>query len=105
MELEQLQKEVKNTREPVSSPACWLAAQNKYLSSSLHPATLAFFVIKYLAFSEDGKRQKFGILSLFPQVSKTAKEICEWVEAQAAEDPLIKGVPETKTPSRRRVDA
>ncbi|XP_056090629.1 guanine nucleotide-binding protein G(I)/G(S)/G(O) subunit gamma-T2a [Rhinichthys klamathensis goyatoka] len=47
MELEQLQKEVKNTREPVS---------------------------------------------------KTAKEICEWVEAQAAEDPLVKGVPEDKNP-------
>lgn len=38
------------------------------------------------------------IFSLFLQVSKTAKEICEWVEAQAAEDPLIKGVPEDKNP-------
>ncbi|KAK2916071.1 hypothetical protein Q8A67_000445 [Cirrhinus molitorella] len=52
MELEQLQKEVKNTREPVS---------------------------------------------------KTAKEICEWVEAQAAEDPLIKGVPEDKNPFKEKV--
>ncbi|KAL1277818.1 hypothetical protein QQF64_024491 [Cirrhinus molitorella] len=51
MELEQLQKEVKNTREPVS---------------------------------------------------KTAKEICEWVEAQAAEDPLIKGVPEDKNPFKEK---
>ncbi|KAI7803731.1 guanine nucleotide-binding protein G(I)/G(S)/G(O) subunit gamma-T2a [Triplophysa rosa] len=47
MELDQLQKEVKNTREPVSN---------------------------------------------------SAKEICEWVETQSAEDPLIKGVPEDKNP-------
>ncbi|XP_016314952.1 guanine nucleotide-binding protein G(I)/G(S)/G(O) subunit gamma-T2-like [Sinocyclocheilus anshuiensis] len=51
MELEQLQKEVKNTREPVS---------------------------------------------------KTTKEIYEWVEAQAAEDPLIKGVPEDKNPFKEK---
>ncbi|XP_073689585.1 guanine nucleotide-binding protein G(I)/G(S)/G(O) subunit gamma-T2a [Garra rufa] len=51
MELEQLQKEVKNTREPVS---------------------------------------------------KSAKEICEWVEAKAAEDPLIKGVPEDKNPFKEK---
>ncbi|RXN33041.1 beta-1,4 N-acetylgalactosaminyltransferase 2-like protein [Labeo rohita] len=51
MELEQLQKEVKTTREPVS---------------------------------------------------KTAKEICEWVEAKAAEDPLIKGVPEDKNPFKEK---
>ncbi|KAK9977408.1 hypothetical protein ABG768_019222 [Culter alburnus] len=51
MELEQLQKEVKNTREPVS---------------------------------------------------KTAKEICEWVEAQSIEDPLIKGVPEDKNPFKEK---
>lgn len=51
MELEQLQKEAKNTREPVS---------------------------------------------------KTAKEICEWVEAQSAEDPLVKGVPEDKNPFKEK---
>ncbi|KAL7850484.1 hypothetical protein SRHO_G00198330 [Serrasalmus rhombeus] len=51
MEIEQLQKEAKNTREPVS---------------------------------------------------KTAKEICEFAEAQSAEDPLIKGVPEDKNPFKEK---
>ncbi|XP_030649885.1 guanine nucleotide-binding protein G(I)/G(S)/G(O) subunit gamma-T2a [Chanos chanos] len=51
MELEQLQKEVKTTREPVS---------------------------------------------------KTAKEMCEWVETKSAEDPLIKGVPEDKNPFKEK---
>lgn len=102
MELEQLQKEVKNTREPVSSSACWLAAQINICQVLYILPPLQFLFIKYLAFSEDGKRQKFGILSLFPQVSKTAKEICEWVEAQAAGDPLIKGVPEDKNPFKEK---
>lgn len=48
------------------------------------------------------KRHASDILSPFPQVSKTAKEICEWVEAQAAEDPLIKGVPEDKNPFKEK---
>lgn len=47
-------------------------------------------------------RQKSDIFSLLPQVSKTAKEICEWVEAKAAEDPLIKGVPEDKNPFKEK---
>ncbi|XP_018620017.1 guanine nucleotide-binding protein G(I)/G(S)/G(O) subunit gamma-T2-like [Scleropages formosus] len=51
MELQQLQKEVKNEREPVS---------------------------------------------------KTAKELVEWVEANSAEDILLKGVPEDKNPFKEK---
>ncbi|XP_028674994.1 guanine nucleotide-binding protein G(I)/G(S)/G(O) subunit gamma-T2-like [Erpetoichthys calabaricus] len=35
-------------------------------------------------------------------VSKTAKEIVEWIEANAAEDPLLKGVPEDKNPFKEK---
>ncbi|XP_066499000.1 guanine nucleotide-binding protein G(I)/G(S)/G(O) subunit gamma-T2-like [Hoplias malabaricus] len=35
-------------------------------------------------------------------VSKTAKELCEYVEAQSAEDPLVKGVPEDKNPFKEK---
>ncbi|XP_018612652.1 guanine nucleotide-binding protein G(I)/G(S)/G(O) subunit gamma-T2-like [Scleropages formosus] len=51
MELQQLQKEVKNEREPVS---------------------------------------------------KTAKELVDWVEANSAEDILLKGVPEDKNPFKEK---
>lgn len=52
--------------------------------------------------SGTSKRHTSDILSFFPQVSKTAKEICEWVESQAAEDPLIKGVPDDKNPFKEK---
>ncbi|XP_078501414.1 guanine nucleotide-binding protein G(I)/G(S)/G(O) subunit gamma-T2 [Lissotriton helveticus] len=35
-------------------------------------------------------------------VSKTAKEIKEYVESMAAEDPLLKGVPEDKNPFKEK---
>ncbi|KAG7459654.1 guanine nucleotide-binding protein G(I)/G(S)/G(O) subunit gamma-T2a [Megalops cyprinoides] len=35
-------------------------------------------------------------------VSKTAKELVEWVDAQSPEDPLIKGVPEDKNPFKEK---
>ncbi|XP_028931684.1 guanine nucleotide-binding protein G(I)/G(S)/G(O) subunit gamma-T2 [Ornithorhynchus anatinus] len=35
-------------------------------------------------------------------ISKTGKEIKEFVEAQAAEDPLLKGVPEDKNPFKEK---
>ncbi|KAG9264393.1 guanine nucleotide-binding protein G(I)/G(S)/G(O) subunit gamma-T2a [Astyanax mexicanus] len=35
-------------------------------------------------------------------VSKTAKELCDFVETQSAEDPLIKGVPEDKNPFKEK---
>ncbi|XP_006638298.1 guanine nucleotide-binding protein G(I)/G(S)/G(O) subunit gamma-T2 [Lepisosteus oculatus] len=35
-------------------------------------------------------------------VSKTAKELVEWMESQAAEDPLLKGVPEDKNPFKEK---
>ncbi|MBN3305461.1 GBGT2 protein, partial [Amia calva] len=35
-------------------------------------------------------------------VSKTAKELVEYMESQAAEDPLLKGVPEDKNPYKEK---
>ncbi|XP_044300631.1 guanine nucleotide-binding protein G(I)/G(S)/G(O) subunit gamma-T2 [Varanus komodoensis] len=35
-------------------------------------------------------------------VSKTAKELKEYIESMAAEDPLIKGVPEDKNPFKEK---
>ncbi|MBN3319630.1 GBGT2 protein, partial [Atractosteus spatula] len=35
-------------------------------------------------------------------VSKTAKELVEWMESQAAEDPLLKGIPEDKNPFKEK---
>ncbi|KAI1884151.1 hypothetical protein AGOR_G00223490 [Albula goreensis] len=35
-------------------------------------------------------------------VSKTAKDIVEWVDSQSPEDPLIKGVPEDKNPFKEK---
>ncbi|NXI82303.1 GBGT2 protein, partial [Rhipidura dahli] len=36
------------------------------------------------------------------QVSKTAKEIKEYIESMSAEDPLLKGVPEDKNPFKEK---
>lgn len=39
----------------------------------------------------------------FPwQVSKTGKEIKEYIESMAGEDPLLKGVPEDKNPFKEK---
>lgn len=38
----------------------------------------------------------------FSQISKTGKEIKEYVEAQAGNDPLLKGVPEDKNPFKEK---
>ncbi|NWX21322.1 GBGT2 protein, partial [Aegotheles bennettii] len=35
-------------------------------------------------------------------VSKTAKELKEYIEAKAGEDPLLKGVPEDKNPFKEK---
>ncbi|NWX69860.1 GBGT2 protein, partial [Alca torda] len=35
-------------------------------------------------------------------VSKTGKEIMEYIESMAAEDPLLKGVPEDKNPFKEK---
>ncbi|XP_041282179.1 guanine nucleotide-binding protein G(I)/G(S)/G(O) subunit gamma-T2-like [Onychostruthus taczanowskii] len=36
------------------------------------------------------------------QVSKTGKEIKEYIESMAGEDPLLKGVPEDKNPFKEK---
>ncbi|KAG8514901.1 Guanine nucleotide-binding protein G(I)/G(S)/G(O) subunit gamma-T2, partial [Galemys pyrenaicus] len=38
----------------------------------------------------------------FFQISKTGKEIKDYVEAQAGSDPLLKGMPEDKNPFREK---
>uniref|UniRef100_A0A8D0EB92 Guanine nucleotide-binding protein subunit gamma n=1 Tax=Salvator merianae TaxID=96440 RepID=A0A8D0EB92_SALMN len=35
-------------------------------------------------------------------VSKTAKELKDYIESMAAEDPLVKGVPEDKNPFKEK---
>ncbi|XP_043911197.1 guanine nucleotide-binding protein G(I)/G(S)/G(O) subunit gamma-T2 [Protopterus annectens] len=35
-------------------------------------------------------------------ISKTAKDIKEYVESQSAEDPLLKGIPEDKNPFKEK---
>ncbi|KAH0626762.1 hypothetical protein JD844_001941 [Phrynosoma platyrhinos] len=35
-------------------------------------------------------------------VSKTAKEIKDYIESMAAEDPLLKGIPEDKNPFKEK---
>ena len=36
------------------------------------------------------------------QVSKTGKEIKEYIESMAGEDPLLKGIPEDKNPFKEK---
>lgn len=36
------------------------------------------------------------------QVSKTGKELKEYIESMAGEDPLLKGVPEDKNPFKEK---
>jgi hypothetical protein len=36
------------------------------------------------------------------QISKTGKEIKDYVEAQAGADPLLKGIPEDKNPFKEK---
>lgn len=38
----------------------------------------------------------------FSQISKTGKEIKDYVEAQAGNDPLLKGIPEDKNPFKEK---
>lgn len=38
----------------------------------------------------------------FPQISKTGKEIKDYVEAEAGNDPLLKGIPEDKNPFKEK---
>lgn len=43
------------------------------------------------------------ILHLFStQISKTAKELRTFIESMAAEDPILKGVPEDKNPFKEK---
>lgn len=42
------------------------------------------------------------VLFLFIQVSKTAGELKNFIESMAAEDPLLKGVPEDKNPFKEK---
>lgn len=39
---------------------------------------------------------------IFSQISKTGKEIKDYVEAQAGNDPLLKGIPEDKNPFKEK---
>lgn len=39
---------------------------------------------------------------VFSQISKTGKEIKDYVEAEAGNDPLLKGIPEDKNPFKEK---
>uniref|UniRef100_A0A8D1X5K9 Guanine nucleotide-binding protein subunit gamma n=1 Tax=Sus scrofa TaxID=9823 RepID=A0A8D1X5K9_PIG len=39
---------------------------------------------------------------LQPPISKTGKEIKDYVEAEAGNDPLLKGIPEDKNPFKEK---
>lgn len=47
-------------------------------------------------------KQELEAYFAFSQISKTGKEIKEYVEAEAGNDPLLKGVPEDKNPFKEK---
>lgn len=48
--------------------------------------------------AKQGLKARFA----FSQISKTGKEIKDYVEAQAGDDPLLKGIPEDKNPFKEK---
>lgn len=67
----------------------------------LHPVQKPVFLgltKSWILSSEQGLEPCFA----FSQISKTGKEIKDYVEAQAGNDPLLKGISEDKNPFKEK---